>query len=491
MKKTSSLKLLSLFVFVLYISCTDPSKESDKKIDALIYRSRVEMISSDYLKTLKYAKDAEVLALKTNKQKLPDIYLQMADAMSGLEFHRESLSYLNKILKMDFDKKDKVFKARVYQIFAFNYEVLQLKTQFLAYNQKAIKVLHDTKTYPGQFFLSESYGDIGYYYYTGGNTDSSFYYYKKKEAILKQFPKKHTKIVVNNLSEIYNIKGYVFLEYTKKKDSALFYFHKGFDLKKKYNHNILVREYLAFGDYYFLEKNYQKALEYYLKAEVNVSQQKTKVSDDNDVNKVLADTYEALGEPSKQSYYLEKYTKFNDSLRNIQKKSVDLAVSNMVKKQEEETSSVKNNYSLVIWIISFAIFISAVYIYLYLRKRNIDADQTEIQLTEKEFENQKLKQKVNESFEEVVQLAKDNHPEFLTRFQEVYPDYYQKLGNIQPKLLMTEMKLCAMIFLGFSTKDIAEYTFVTIKAAQHRKFRLRKKLNIPSDMDIHVWLSEV
>ncbi|MET3538448.1 hypothetical protein [Chryseobacterium limigenitum] len=35
------------------------------------------------------------------------------------------------------------------------------------------------------------------------------------------------------------------------------------------------------------------------------------------------------------------------------------------------------------------------------------------------MEAKELKLKINESFEEVVQLAKDNSPEFFIRFQEV------------------------------------------------------------------------
>ncbi|WP_313153544.1 hypothetical protein [Sphingobacterium multivorum] len=48
-----------------------------------------------------------------------------------------------------------------------------------------------------------------------------------------------------------------------------------------------------------------------------------------------------------------------------------------------------------------------------------------------------------------------------------------------------------MAFLNFSTKNIAEYTFVTIRAVQIRKNRLRKKFDIPSDADFNNWMREL
>ena len=106
-------------------------------------------------------------------------------------------------------------------------------------------------------------------------------------------------------------------------------------------------------------------------------------------------------------------------------------------------------------------------------------------------ETQQLKLKVNESFEEVIYLAKTNSPEFFTRFQEVYPEYIEKLKEIYPEISIDDLRFCALLKLSFSTKDISEYTFVTIRTVQTRKSRLRKKFNIPSDNDIYLWMNEL
>lgn len=217
--------------------------------------------------------------------------------------------------------------------------------------------------------------------------------------------------------------------------------------------------------------------------------------------KGLSQVYEKLGDSKKQMYYTQLYVKTNDSIVASEKKGINTSLNKIIK---DERTINEESKSKLYWIIGGILLLATlVFLFYFLfyqkmkRKKDDAISDSEIKLAEKreiieqkEQETQQLKLKLNESFDEVVQLAKENNPEFLTRFQEVYSEYFQKLTMIEPKLLTTEVKLCAMIYLGFSTKDIAEYTFVTIKAAQHRKFRLRKKLNIPSDVDINVWLNE-
>jgi len=67
----------------------------------------------------------------------------------------------------------------------------------------------------------------------------------------------------------------------------------------------------------------------------------------------------------------------------------------------------------------------------------------------------------------------------------------QSLKNLDTKIRTTELEFCAMAFLNFSTKNIAEYTYVTIRAVQIRKNRLRKKFEIPSDEDFNNWMREL
>lgn len=492
MKKLFSIKPLLFFVFIFCISCSDSPTESDNKIDALLVKSKKEFADLDYLEMVKYAKEAEAVALKAkNTKKLPYIYLELAEGFACLEFQKESITYLNKIMRYDFDKKTTEFKARVNHIYSWNYLELGLGKQALEYNRKNVLLLKNSKDTADLKHLAQTYEDIAFHFYTEEITDSSFYYFNKQENILRKFPEKE--IFLSNAT-INSLKGYLFLEQKKQTDSARYYFQKALALRKKYNDHYLDREYLGLGECSFLEGDYEKALEYYLKAEKNVKEKDTEFNENNDVNQVLAKVYEALNNTEKQTYYLKKYKQFNDSVKVAHKHNTDEVVNSMMTRKTEENSSVKKNYTALLTVILISLSVTGIFIYRYFKKRKIDSDKTEellvekeILLSQKEEETQDLRQKINESFEEVVQLAKDNHPEFLTRFNEVYPEFSKKLLVINPSLVASELKFCAMIFLNFVTKDIAEYTFTSPKTVQNRKNSLRKKLNISSDEDLYVW----
>lgn len=94
------------------------------------------------------------------------------------------------------------------------------------------------------------------------------------------------------------------------------------------------------------------------------------------------------------------------------------------------------------------------------------------------------------NFTDLIALAKNNDAEFLALFNEIYPGFIASLKTINPKIRSSELEFCAMTFLNFSTKSIAQYTFVTVRAVQIRKNRLRKKLNIASDIDFNNWMRD-
>ncbi|WP_053003825.1 helix-turn-helix transcriptional regulator [Sphingobacterium sp. Ag1] len=95
-----------------------------------------------------------------------------------------------------------------------------------------------------------------------------------------------------------------------------------------------------------------------------------------------------------------------------------------------------------------------------------------------------------DKFDHLIAIAKSNNPAFLLLFSDLYPDFIEALKALAPNIRSSELEFCAMAFLNFSTKNIAEYTYVTIRAVQIRKNRLRKKFDIPSDADFNNWMRE-
>jgi len=82
--------------------------------------------------------------------------------------------------------------------------------------------------------------------------------------------------------------------------------------------------------------------------------------------------------------------------------------------------------------------------------------------------------------------------EFSLRFQEIHKGFYEILMEKFPDLTQNELKLCALLRLNMSSKEISELTGQRIPSIDHARYRLRKKLGISnSDSNLVTFLSQI
>lgn len=89
---------------------------------------------------------------------------------------------------------------------------------------------------------------------------------------------------------------------------------------------------------------------------------------------------------------------------------------------------------------------------------------------------------------DVVKLAKDDDMAFLPMFKQVFPDFYEKLLQENSEMTREEFKFCALLKLGFTTKDIANYNHLAVRSVQTKKSRLRKSFCVPPHEDLYTWI---
>jgi DNA-binding response OmpR family regulator/DNA-binding CsgD family transcriptional regulator len=80
-----------------------------------------------------------------------------------------------------------------------------------------------------------------------------------------------------------------------------------------------------------------------------------------------------------------------------------------------------------------------------------------------------------------IQSGENVWKEFEMRFENVYESFYSQLNQKFPDLTPGERKLCALLRLNLSTKDIAAITFQNPQSIDVARYRLRKKLNLQND----------
>jgi len=89
-------------------------------------------------------------------------------------------------------------------------------------------------------------------------------------------------------------------------------------------------------------------------------------------------------------------------------------------------------------------------------------------------------------------LQLDNDWEiFKTHFTEVHPDFFTTLINKYPTLTPDELKLCAYLKIQLSSKEIARLINITVVAINKRRNRMRKKLNLTPESDLHEFLLNI
>ena len=68
--------------------------------------------------------------------------------------------------------------------------------------------------------------------------------------------------------------------------------------------------------------------------------------------------------------------------------------------------------------------------------------------------------------------------EFYGYFSQVYSQFYEKLEKEFPNLTLNEKRLCALLKLNMTTKDMAAITNLNVKSIEVARTRLRKTLNL-------------
>ena len=81
--------------------------------------------------------------------------------------------------------------------------------------------------------------------------------------------------------------------------------------------------------------------------------------------------------------------------------------------------------------------------------------------------------------------------QFSMHFDKVHSDFLVAVKNKYPTLSANELKLCAYLRMNLSTKEIAQLMNISVRGVEISRYRLRKKLNIPTEMNLFNFLMEV
>ncbi|WP_298649823.1 LuxR family transcriptional regulator [uncultured Proteiniphilum sp.] len=481
MKHSLLFYLLLLFATGLKARPVHPDKI--KETDSLLSIVFAELSNVNPTGALKLATEALSLSRDLNYSKGKAMsFFYIGQIFNYLGKYEKSMEYLSLSEQEEYSKDDVIMLSEVSRVKGQVYYLLGLGkasfNEFRTAHNYAVRIKDREKR---NRYTSLAYENLSIAYnIIKDMPDSSLYYMEKNEQLLATTDESLT---FKNKINLYSLYGQ---HYTARQqyDTAVYYFNKALSLISGYNYPYSSWLYARWGDMHLQKGDSDSAMIFYRKGLENI--EKTNLRNElPPLYQKISDIYSEQGVEDSARLYREKYIQLDAEQTGSIIMATEEALAILLR--EERKLSLGKLQKFALLSVGLFITLSSAFIVIYRQS----VKNRKKMLSKKENEVSELKQKLNDAFEEVFELARKNDSAFLPRFREVYPEFIKNLFRQHPDIITSELQLCAMIFLNFSSKEIAEYMFITHRSVQTRKSRLRKKLGIPGEVDLYRYFKSI
>lgn len=493
---------------------SDPARKAD-----LCCKIALKLSKSDWERAVKYIELAETEAKKTEKPNeiLAKVYTAAGNIYDSKDVLDVALQYYLKAYDI---YKEKNSAAEITSA-ENNLAILYAKSNN---QEKALKfflnVYKYQKTKKDSIKLVKILNNIGTIY-LDKNADSSLHYYQKAQLITDKLRNNTlTVYIYTNLARAYKAK--------KDKKNADLYFEKAFSLVESNIDNSLKSfVYESLSEYNMEENKFDAAIANAKKA-FEFNKDKPFGFSNMRLNKMLYVAYLKKADYKNAVYYFQEYNKISDSI-NIEQKAVNLErirleqdykVRSQIRTLVEEKTRFK--YYVVGLILVVGILVLIILLIRYrnkhiknqLEQEKLKAKQqelkqsleaknmvlvgkamSEIHRTDNinEILNDLKKIRLKTASKEMQQaidivlkrlekdLNTDIWKEFEISFEQVHKSFFDKLTVDYPTLTPKERRLCALLYLDLTTKEISQITGQSFKSIENARTRLRKKFDLTNE----------
>ncbi|WP_298474305.1 tetratricopeptide repeat protein [uncultured Maribacter sp.] len=467
-----------------------------------------------------YTKEKDTLNLINSLCGLSTLYEHILDYGNAYDGYWEALILADL-------SNDAISKAKIYQELGWLYNFYRREDEALRHFNMSLKLkkkLQQEGKIVLQYLLSDYFAFVNLYRINKNQKMAEVYLDSCRLTMSKITPKENNFYVVAELGYFEAVNG--------KYESALSKLQKAntfFEINKP---SYLTIVNFLFGETYRLQGNLEKSIEHYKKS--------LKLSDDYNSHldyKLL--NYNALSkmylkrQNYKQAFYYSnkaqelserifgRTSKNNKHLFGINDKYRIQKEKEKVLIKEQRIAKLENEER--IWFLKYilmAVVVVFILLYGYLLFRNLrrkhklekrvleekrkleqlktneimelknrELTSSALQLIEKEEFIIKLKENlsksetidvktINRMLRSIQSSPGSNWKEFEARFTSINQSFYENIRNNYPELRQTDLKLCALIKLDFSSKEMSSLLGITIESVHTSRYRLRKKLGL-------------
>lgn len=80
---------------------------------------------------------------------------------------------------------------------------------------------------------------------------------------------------------------------------------------------------------------------------------------------------------------------------------------------------------------------------------------------------------------------------FQEHFDFVHNDFFKKLKSIHPKITLPEARLCTLLKMNMTSKEIAEQLNLSVRGVETKRYRLRKRLDLSKNLSLEEFLERL
>lgn len=135
--------------------------------------------------------------------------------------------------------------------------------------------------------------------------------------------------------------------------------------------------------------------------------------------------------------------------------------------------------------------------------KNKELASSALQLIEKDEFLKEIKSKVrvgtdkikiheiNKVLRSISTNNNNNWDEFKHRFISVNKEFYNKIFEKFPNLSQSDQKICALIKLNMSSKDMARLLGISVESVHTSRHRIRKKMDLPRTVNLEDYINSI
>jgi len=487
-----------------------------------------------------YKKSIEYFSQKKDTFNLINSINELSELYSHNLNYSKAYDGYWKALFLAENSKDQFSKSRVYQSLGWLYSFYNRNSKALENFENALVISKDLFSknkididfaisdyfsianlyrYNGNFETAKVYLDSCYQNFQLKNSSIQNYFlesekgfllatdgqYEESELLLKSsyeyFKKnKESYLVIIHffLAELYQMKN--------DNEKSQFHYTKSLELSRQYNShmNYQIINHKKLSQLYYKSKEYEKAFLQTQEAIVLENKVFGINSKNNEYLFEIKDQYRIQKEQQEQVLKEKKFTELEHKQKISFLRLILLFITlfflviislmifkNLKRKHQKEKSLLKQKQRLKLNQTKKAI-----------KLKNKELAKSALQLIEKDEFLVSLKKALNENKENLninsvnkiiksIQSGENNNwKEFEARFIDINQDFYKSLKADFPNLTQTDLKICALIKLNFTSKDMASLLGISVESIHTSRYRLRKKLKLERSDNLVEFISK-